>query len=85
MKKLALAIASLCLTAAPVLACPNMGGDSKSDEIKTVDKAKDKDKPATDTAKNDKKPAEKPKADKPADPKTAKPADPKKPDKVSAK
>lgn len=82
MKKLALAFATLCFAAAPVLACPGHS-ETTSDEVKTADKDKAKD---TDQAKADKaKAAEKAKANEKAAEKPAKPADPKKPDKVSSK
>jgi hypothetical protein len=50
MKKLALAFATLCFAAAPVLACPH-SDEKPSEEVKTADKAKEKEKQDQEKAK----------------------------------
>ncbi|HVK83184.1 MAG TPA: hypothetical protein VM513_03705 [Kofleriaceae bacterium] len=73
MKKIALAFASLCIAATPVLACPHMDkAETETEAPRTAEKKKE----------------EAPKTDKAKDTKTAKPAEKaptQKPDKVSQK
>lgn len=74
MKKLALALASLALAAAPVLACPHEDAANADNAPKTAEKAKEQPK-AKETDKAKAKDTDK----------TAKPTTDKKPDKVSSK
>ncbi|HWO19235.1 MAG TPA: hypothetical protein VNO30_10670 [Kofleriaceae bacterium] len=76
MKKLALVFASLCLAAAPVLACPHDSAESTDNAPRTAEKAKEKEQPKA-------KETDKAKSTKDGD-KTAKPAE-KKADKVSSR
>ena len=76
MKKLALVFVSLCLAAAPVLACPHEDAANTDNAPRTAEKDKAKEQPkAKETDKAKAKETDK----------TAKPSTDKKPDKVSSK